>query len=83
MDERGLREVFSRMGAVSFARVLRDPDTQRSKGYGFVGLVVVDSDPVSQEVVADGRKLVVRNYEAREYREARQAQARERQAQAA
>ncbi|GCE08406.1 RNA recognition motif domain-containing protein [Dictyobacter aurantiacus] len=35
-DEQELREVFGQVGTVTFATVITDRDTGRSKGFGFV-----------------------------------------------
>ncbi|GCE22489.1 RNA recognition motif domain-containing protein [Dictyobacter kobayashii] len=35
-DEQELREVFGQIGAVTFATVITDRETGRSKGFGFV-----------------------------------------------
>ncbi|GHO83881.1 RNA recognition motif domain-containing protein [Dictyobacter formicarum] len=35
-DEQELREVFGQIGVVTFATVITDRDTGRSKGFGFV-----------------------------------------------
>ncbi|GLV55238.1 hypothetical protein KDH_20850 [Dictyobacter sp. S3.2.2.5] len=35
-DEQELREVFGQIGTVTFATVITDRDTGRSKGFGFV-----------------------------------------------
>jgi cold-inducible RNA-binding protein len=37
-NEQDLRDLFSQIGAVSFATVITDRDTGRSKGFGFVEL---------------------------------------------
>ncbi len=36
LEEQGLRELFEQYGEVSSAKIIRDRDTNRSKGFGFV-----------------------------------------------
>lgn len=62
VGDQELMEFFTDQGyRVDKARVIRDTDTQRSKGYGFVS-VVDDVDQASiiesmKDVEMDGRKL--------------------------
>jgi splicing factor 3B subunit 4 len=37
VDEKMLRDVFSAFGIVLSTKVMRDPDTGKSKNHGFVG----------------------------------------------
>jgi len=40
IDDNSLREAFSSMGAISDAKVIREPGTLRSKGYGFISFPI-------------------------------------------
>ena len=42
MSGRELRELFEKFGDVAFAKIVRDRETKKSKGYGFVEMVVED-----------------------------------------
>ena len=63
IDENGLKDLFSEAGTVSSAIVIKDRETQRSRGFGFVEM---DSDEEAQKAVdtfnekeVEGRKLIV------------------------
>jgi cold-inducible RNA-binding protein len=67
-DDEGLRSAFEQFGEVSDAKVIRDRDTGRSRGFGFVSF---DDDGSAETAMAemngaelDGRRLNVN--EARE-----------------
>ena len=62
-DDQGLSDLFSQFGTVTRAKVIRDRDTNRSKGYGFVEM---EDDAAAQQAIDklngsdfEGRKLVV------------------------
>jgi RNA recognition motif-containing protein len=62
-DDQGLADLFSQFGSVSKAKVIRDRDTNRSKGFGFVEM---EDDAAAQQAIDklngsdfEGRKLVV------------------------
>ena len=62
-DDQKLADLFSQFGTVLKAKVIRDRDTNRSKGFGFVEM---EDDAAAQEAIDklngsdyEGRKLVV------------------------
>ena len=62
-DDQKLADLFAQFGTVLKAKVIRDRDTNRSKGFGFVE---VEDDAAAQEAIDklngsdyEGRKLVV------------------------
>lgn len=64
----GLRQVFEQYGSVSEARVIKDRDTGRSRGFGFVTFDEGDSaDKAIQEM--DGRELDGRTIKVNEAQE--------------
>ena len=67
-----LEEMFSQFGTVSFAQVVQDRDTGRSKGFGFVEM---SSDSEAQAAIdglhnqqQDGRPLTVNEARPKEQR---------------
>ncbi len=63
MGEAELRQLFEQKGGVESATVMRDTDTGRSRGFGFVEMA---SDDAAQKAIAelngysvDGRNLTV------------------------
>ncbi len=63
VDDDSLRDHFSAAGAVLSARVIRDRDTGRSRGFGFVEM---ETDDLAQAAIDqfngkefDGRELTV------------------------
>lgn len=62
-DENRLNEVFGAYGAVKDARVMRDRETQRSRGFGFVEMESPQDGNQAVEGLngkeLDGRRLVV------------------------
>ena len=67
-----LEEMFSQFGTVSFAQVVQDRDTGRSKGFGFVEM---SSDSEAQAAIDglhnqqhDGRPLTVNEARPKEQR---------------
>ncbi|CAN5916220.1 hypothetical protein BH11PSE8_BH11PSE8_23780 [soil metagenome] len=67
-----LQQAFAQYGSVSSAKVMRDRDTGRSKGFGFVEM---GSDPEAQAAIngmngqaLDGRAIVVNEARPREER---------------
>ena len=65
--EEGLKTAFERFGEVRSAKIIRDRDTKRSKGFGFVEM---DNDEAARAAIAelhdkelDGRALRVNESE--------------------
>ncbi len=63
VDDNGLGQLFSGAGTVVSAIIIKDRETQRSRGFGFVEM---DSDEDAQKAIeslnekeVDGRKLIV------------------------
>ncbi len=63
MGEADLRQLFEQKGGVESATVMRDTDTGRSRGFGFIEM---SSDEAAQKAIAelneysvDGRNLTV------------------------
>lgn len=63
VDDKQLGDLFSKYGQVSSAVVLKDRDTRRSRGFGFVEM---PNDQEAEEAMKalngsdmDGRKIVV------------------------
>ncbi|CAH8387091.1 unnamed protein product [Eruca vesicaria subsp. sativa] len=61
--ERSLRQLFSSFGQIKQARLIRDPETQRPKGFGFV---TFESEDDAQKAlkrldgkIVDGRLIFV------------------------
>ena len=58
-----LKDIFSEYGEVVFARVIRDRDTGRSKGFGFVEFAseedAAKAKDALNEAEVDGRKIRV------------------------
>lgn len=71
-DDDALQRHFEKVGTVTSAKVIRDRETDRSRGFGFVEME--DSDKAIEElnqVEMDGRPLsvsVAREKERREHR---------------
>lgn len=63
IDDKGLEEMFSKAGAIASAVVIKERDSQRSKGFGFVEF---DKDEEADAAIEmfngkdhDGRALTV------------------------
>lgn len=72
MDDNKLRELFSQYGEVLKAEVVKDRETGRSRGFGFVEMA---DDKAADEAIKalngsdmDGRKIVVNEARPREER---------------
>ncbi len=72
IDDQKLNELFSQYGAVTSAMVIKDRETGRSRGFGFVEMA---DDAQAKEAMsklndtdADGRKLVVNEARPQEQR---------------
>lgn len=72
VDDAGLAQIFSQAGTVVSAQVVKDRDTGRSRGFGFVEM---STDEEAQNAVAnlngtdvEGRKIVVNIARPREDR---------------
>ncbi len=63
IDDQGLADLFSKYSSVTSATVIKDRETQRSRGFGFVEFSDgSEADKAVQEMngfEADGRKLIV------------------------
>lgn len=70
VDDAQLREAFSKFGEVTQATVLKDRQTGRSRGFGFVEFANdADGDKAIQEMNGadmDGRNIVVNEARPRE-----------------
>ncbi len=63
MNEEGLSQLFSQTGTVNSAIIIKDRETQRSRGFGFVEM---NTDEEANNAIekfnekeVDGRKLIV------------------------
>ena len=72
VDDQKLHEIFSQFGTVSSATVLKDRETGRSRGFGFVEF---EDGAAADEAIKqlngsdmDGRKIVVNEARPREER---------------
>jgi RNA recognition motif-containing protein len=71
--DEGLREIFEQHGKVDFAAVIKDKNSGRSKGFGFVEMQ--DEDDALSAISAlngteqDGRKIIVNKAKEREERD--------------
>ena len=67
-----LREMFEKYGEVRFARVIKERETNRSKGFGFVEMDNAEQANAAiaayNEFELNGRKLVVNQAREREDR---------------
>ncbi|MFA5384551.1 MAG: RNA-binding protein [Eubacteriales bacterium] len=64
-----LEEVFSRHGAVISSRIIRDSQTGRSRGFGFVEVKEEDADMIIEAMNGkemEGRVLIVNQAKVRE-----------------
>ncbi len=64
-----LEEVFSRHGAVLGSRIIRDRQTGRSRGFGFVEVKEEDADVIIEAMNGkemEGRVLIVNKAKVRE-----------------
>jgi RNA recognition motif-containing protein len=52
LDEPALTRVFERFGAIIHCKIVRDRDTQRSRGFGFVEFETVDDAQEAMTVMA-------------------------------
>lgn len=72
MDDMGLAQLFGRYGKVKSAQVIRDRDTQQSKGFGFVemetGAEAESAISALHGTVHMGRTLTVNEARPREDR---------------
>lgn len=63
MSEAQLRELFERFGELVSCKLIIDPETKRSKGFGFVEFVSKDDAEEAMEQLnnsdVQGKKLVV------------------------
>lgn len=72
VDDEKLKEIFSQVGNVISAQVVRDRDTGRSKGFGFVEMSTEEEAQAAIEKLnnseVDGRKIFVSIAKPREER---------------
>lgn len=72
VDDNKLRELFSQFGEVLKAEIVKDRETGRSRGFGFVEMA--DDKSADEAIKAlngsdlDGRKIVVNEAKPREER---------------
>lgn len=63
MREEDLREMFAQAGEVTFARVIKDRETNRSKGFAFVEMASEEEAQKAIDMFHDqdiqGRKIIV------------------------
>jgi len=64
LDESELREAFEEFGKVSRAKIVKDRETNRSKGFGFVEME--DSDALKAIKALDGKELFGRSLRVNE-----------------
>lgn len=69
-DDAALQNLFSQFGQVTYAKVIKDRETGRSRGFGFVEMT---NDNEAQEAIdklngsdIEGRKIVVNEAKPRE-----------------
>lgn len=60
LDWQDLKEVFAEFGEVTYVKVVKDRETQKSRGFGFVEFATVE-DAVSAKEAMDGKELDGRN----------------------
>lgn len=70
VDDQGLAQIFSQTGTVVSAQVIKDQQTGRSRGFGFVEM---STDEEADNAIknlngldVEGRKIVVNEAKARE-----------------
>ena len=71
VDEDKLREIFTPFGAVEDVTVIRDRDTGRSRGFGFVQMPDADAQTAIEGLngqAVDGRTLRISEARPREQR---------------
>ena len=71
VDEDKLREIFTPFGAVEDVTVIRDRDTGRSRGFGFVQMPDADAQSAIEGLngqAVDGRTLRISEARPREQR---------------
>jgi len=71
VDEDKLREIFTPFGAVEDVTVIRDRDTGRSRGFGFVQMPDADAQGAIESLngqAVDGRTLRISEARPREQR---------------
>jgi RNA recognition motif-containing protein len=56
VDESYLMQMFSRFGSIVSTRVVRDPTTQQSKGYGFVSFTL-EQNALAACAALDGQTI--------------------------
>jgi len=70
--DEGLSEIFSAHGTVSYAKVITDRDTGRSKGFGFVEFESDDEGKAAEKALngteLEGRTITVNEARPREER---------------
>ena len=75
LSSRELRELFEEHGEVAFAKIVRERETKRSKGFGFIEMV---NDKEGQKAIESlngyslkGREIIVNQAKPRPPREER------------
>lgn len=76
LSSRELRELFEKYGEIAFAKIVRDKETKRSKGFGFIEMINEEEATNAIESLHNyslkGRELIVNKARPRETRAPRE-----------
>lgn len=64
VNERYLRTLFSRYGEVHSVKIVKDRDTRKSKGFGFIRMSERDAENAIQHLngsIQKGQKIIVQH----------------------